>query len=380
MHTISGNDSLFCTFIYAANGGKERKDLWKDLQVHKRIVGSNAWALMGDMNVTLNSNEHSTGSSSMTSDMNDFKECVNGIEVEDLASSGLFYTWTKNLFKAKTGDYTGVLKKLDRIIGNEDLINKYPHAHAVFLPYLISDHSPNVLIIPNVIMKKRKAFKFVNFTTGKTEFIPLVSKMWNNEVHGCQMFNTVKKLKNLKVELKKLTWKDGNVYDKVKCLKAKLSKIQASIDKSPDDKVLREKESACLREYVEAMKEGEQLMYQKAKIKWLSFGDRNNAYFHKVLKSRMNRNKINYVRDCKGNLFQGDDVAEQLVKHFQDFLGKVVEVKECDYATSLIKNKLSSEEASFLIRDVGYDEIKDAMFQIDGNKAPGPNGYSSHFF
>ncbi|GKG47087.1 hypothetical protein Tco_0504284, partial [Tanacetum coccineum] len=77
----------------------------------------------------------------------------------------------------------------------------------------------------------------------------------------------------------------------------------------------------------------------------------------------MNRNIINYVRDCKGNLFQGDDVAEQFVKHFQDFLGKAFKVKECDYATSLIKNKLSSEEAAFLIRDVGYDEIKDAMFK-----------------
>nr|GEU52724.1 hypothetical protein [Tanacetum cinerariifolium] len=149
---------------------------------------------------------------------------------------------------------------------------------------------------------KRKAFKFANFITDKKEFIPLVSKMWNNEVYGCKMFNTVKKLKNLKVELKKLTWKDGNVYDRVKCLKAKLSEIQASIDKSLNDKVLREKESACLGEYVEAMKEEEQLMYQKAKIKWTSFGDRNNALFHKVLKSRMNRNIINYVRDCEAGI------------------------------------------------------------------------------
>ncbi|GKB65141.1 RNA-directed DNA polymerase, eukaryota, reverse transcriptase zinc-binding domain protein, partial [Tanacetum coccineum] len=231
IHTVSGDNSMFCTFVYAANGGKERKDLWKDLQIHKRIASGNAWFIMGDMNVTLNPNKHSAGSSNMTSDMYDFKECVNSIEVEDLASSGLFFTWTKNLFKVKAGDSTRVLKKLDRIIGNEEFIDKYPQAHTVFLPYLISDHSPNVLIIPKAIKKKRKAFKFANFFADKKEFIPLVSKMWEAEYEGCQMFKTVKKLKNLKSDLKKLTWKDGNVFDRVKILKVQLSKIQSKIDK-----------------------------------------------------------------------------------------------------------------------------------------------------
>nr|GFD40685.1 RNA-directed DNA polymerase, eukaryota, reverse transcriptase zinc-binding domain protein [Tanacetum cinerariifolium] len=56
-------------------------------------------------------------------DMNDFKDCINSIEVEDFASSDLFFTWTKNLFKVKAGDTTGVLKKLDRIMVNEDFLD-----------------------------------------------------------------------------------------------------------------------------------------------------------------------------------------------------------------------------------------------------------------
>ncbi|GJU84137.1 putative reverse transcriptase domain-containing protein [Tanacetum coccineum] len=65
---------ILCTFVYATNGAKERRELWKDLQIHKRIVSNQAWIIMGDMNVTLNPNEHSAGSSRITSDMNDFKE------------------------------------------------------------------------------------------------------------------------------------------------------------------------------------------------------------------------------------------------------------------------------------------------------------------
>ncbi|GKC24529.1 RNA-directed DNA polymerase, eukaryota, reverse transcriptase zinc-binding domain protein [Tanacetum coccineum] len=166
---------ILCTFVYAANGAKERRELWKDLQIYKRIVSNQAWIMIGDMNVTLNPNEHSAGSSCMTSDMNEF---VNNIEMEDV--------------------------------------------------------------------------------------------------------------------------------------------------------------------------EEENLLFQKAKIRWLKVGDRNNAYFHKVIKSRNHKNMINVVRDVMGNLYQGEYVAEQFVNHFH--------------------------------KEVCDEEIKEAMFQIDGNKAPGPDGLSFLFF
>nr|GFC32834.1 hypothetical protein [Tanacetum cinerariifolium] len=94
-------EGMFCAIIYAANGGMERRTLWKYLMIYKRIVGPKAWFLMGDINVTLLPNEHSASCSNMTSDMCDSRDCVNNIKIEDIASTGLFYTWTKNLFKAK---------------------------------------------------------------------------------------------------------------------------------------------------------------------------------------------------------------------------------------------------------------------------------------
>ena len=52
---------------------------------------------MGDFNVTLEVNEHSNGTSMHTSDMIDFKKCVEDVEIEDLCSSGFQFTWTKSL-------------------------------------------------------------------------------------------------------------------------------------------------------------------------------------------------------------------------------------------------------------------------------------------
>nr|GEU33184.1 RNA-directed DNA polymerase, eukaryota, reverse transcriptase zinc-binding domain protein [Tanacetum cinerariifolium] len=91
--------------------GIKRRRMWNDLQIQKKIVGDRAWIMMGDMNVTLAPNEHSVGGSSMTSDMNDFKESVNSIEMEDIASSGLFFTYDILMFCNGDKDSVSVLKE-----------------------------------------------------------------------------------------------------------------------------------------------------------------------------------------------------------------------------------------------------------------------------
>ncbi|GKF29577.1 RNA-directed DNA polymerase, eukaryota, reverse transcriptase zinc-binding domain protein, partial [Tanacetum coccineum] len=64
-------------------------------------------------------------------------------------------------------------------------------------------------------------------------------------------------------------------------------------------------------------------------VKWLSVGDRNNAYFHKAIKSRQQRSRVDAICNENGERFKGSEVAQQF---------------------------------------------------IDDNKAPGPDGFSAHFF
>ncbi|GKA75371.1 hypothetical protein Tco_0781749 [Tanacetum coccineum] len=94
----------------------------------------------------------------------------------------------------------------------------------------------------------------------------------------------------------------------------------------------------------------------------------------------MQRNKIDAINDDSGNTYEGVEVADQFVKHFQKFLGESVRVDQIRNMERLIKCKLNAEEASYMVRDVSDKEIKNAMFQIDDNKAPGPDGYTSLFF
>ncbi|GKA93351.1 RNA-directed DNA polymerase, eukaryota, reverse transcriptase zinc-binding domain protein [Tanacetum coccineum] len=312
---------MFCTIVYAANGGNERRDLWKDLSLYKGIVADYPWAIMGDMNVTLDLSEHSTGSSSMSKDMQEFMDCVKLIEIEDIASSRLFYTWTKNLHKSKQGDNTGILKKLDRAMRNEAFVGEYPQAHFIFLPYLISDHYPVVLSLPNTIQGRKKSFRFFNFVTDKDKFLDILGRMV--------------------------------LIDNVNRLRDKLKSVQQRIDVEPHNKLLREEESVVLGNYEEAMREEEKLY---------------------------SRNRVNAIHDERGNRFEGNKVVEQFVKHFKQFLGESSPVNYLQGCNELFKKKSCNVDAEYMVREVSNAEIKKAMFMIDDNKAPRPDGYTSHFF
>ncbi|GJW71489.1 hypothetical protein Tco_0128406 [Tanacetum coccineum] len=97
----------------------------------------------------------------------------------DINSSGLHFTWNQ---KPKGG--CGLLKKLDRIMGNTEFIDAFPGAYALFQPYRISDHSPAVLNIPNLPFNKPKPFKFFNFLAHKSQFRELLSSVWSVNVDG----------------------------------------------------------------------------------------------------------------------------------------------------------------------------------------------------
>ncbi|GKB63767.1 RNA-directed DNA polymerase, eukaryota, reverse transcriptase zinc-binding domain protein [Tanacetum coccineum] len=85
---------------------------------------------------------------------------------------------------------------------------------------------------------------------------------------------------------------------------------------------------------------------QKFKIEWLSEGDCNSKYFHNVVKGRINRGRIFVVEDMYGIPHFGSSVSDDI----------------------------------YMIRDISDNEIKAALFDIDSNKAPGHDGYSSQFF
>ncbi|GJV63164.1 RNA-directed DNA polymerase, eukaryota, reverse transcriptase zinc-binding domain protein [Tanacetum coccineum] len=89
IENIQKQEKMCCSFIYAANTRMERRSLWRDMQIAKCITNGYPWVLVGDFNVTLKLDEHSAGKSTISSDMQEFIDCVHLIEVEDMCMTGM---------------------------------------------------------------------------------------------------------------------------------------------------------------------------------------------------------------------------------------------------------------------------------------------------
>ena len=62
----------------------------------------------------------------------------------DIKMSGMFFTW----IQLRKDPGVGILKKLDSIMGNDIFMIMFPDSYVKFLHFLISDHTPAILIIP----------------------------------------------------------------------------------------------------------------------------------------------------------------------------------------------------------------------------------------
>ncbi|GKC91464.1 RNA-directed DNA polymerase, eukaryota, reverse transcriptase zinc-binding domain protein [Tanacetum coccineum] len=115
---------------------KDKKDLWKTLKVYKQLIKGKTWILMGDWNVSLNVSDHPEGGSCKTADMLYFQECLEEIKVEDINRNCLHFTWIQSTLDPGNG----ILKKIDRVLGNSEFMGDFPIAYATFLPHLTFDH------------------------------------------------------------------------------------------------------------------------------------------------------------------------------------------------------------------------------------------------
>ncbi|GJT13946.1 RNA-directed DNA polymerase, eukaryota, reverse transcriptase zinc-binding domain protein [Tanacetum coccineum] len=180
--------------------------------------------------------------------------------------------------------------------------------------------------------------------------------------------------------MRDLNKKNGDVCEKVKSLKVELDRVQEALSNDPSSVHFREEELVYAEAYRKAVSDEELLLKQKSKIQWLKEGDFNSAYFHNIVKGRVIKSRIESVYDEDGNMFHNDDMAAKFVDHFKKFFGKCDVVYPIEDHENLFTNKLDPETAEELVRPVSDDEIKKALFDIEDNKASGPDGYTSKFF
>ncbi|GJU16781.1 sodium/hydrogen exchanger 6 [Tanacetum coccineum] len=347
VNTRIDNKTLFCSFIYTGNYYIDRRTVWNNLVGHAGLMRNRPWVLLGDFNAVLNIEDHYSG----------------GYEPNNQKPKGS----------------NGILKKIDRIKGNLKFNDDFPGSFAIFQPYRISDHSPCVLRIPMVTKPKPKPSKFSNFLVYKEGFHEIVDSGWNVHIEGYAMYQVVKRLKGLKSPFCKLLHNQGNLHDRVNKIRVELDEAQKAIDRDPSSFALREEHAHYLLSFKEAQLDEERFLKQKAKVEWLKAGDANTTYFHKTVKSKCAKNRIEMVSDASNIFYNGNQVPGAFVKQYNQFLGAEGVSNPLD-AHDLFIRVLDNSKADCMVRDVTDDEIKSVMFSMGDDRAPGPDGFTAAFF
>ncbi|KAL0287399.1 UNVERIFIED_CONTAM: hypothetical protein Scaly_2765900 [Sesamum calycinum] len=189
-----------------------------------------------------------------------------------------------------------------------------------------------------------------NCSEGTRSLWKRLDRMLVNEAHKWRGRTSIFRFDNYLAQLPgflvRLTISEthGNLTENVKLAKAYLDKAQELFAVYRDD-ILLHLVKCCRMVYSEAIKLEMSMLKQRAKLRWMKHGDQNSRVFFR---------KINSKR-AKHMIFQITNATE-------------------------LKHTLTLEEASFLIRPVTREEIKEAIFDIDEESAPGPDGYTSAFF
>ena len=129
------------------------------------------------------------------------------------------------------------------------------------------------------------------------------------------------------------------------------------------------------------LREEELKWYQRAKTKGLLEGDANTKFFHLVANGKHRKTRIFKLQDGDKEI-SGDVALKQHITSYYKSLFGSTEDPTITLDSSRVEDipQISSEENDLLTADFTMEEVKEAIFQMEQNKAPGPDGFPAEFY
>ena len=127
--------------------------------------------------------------------------------------------------------------------------------------------------------------------------------------------------------------------------------------------------------------EEEMYWFQRSHARWLLHGDLNTSYFHKISNGRKRKNMLHSLED-NGTLVEGTDNRLQIATDYYKNLfgpapGNVFSISHELWSQDEV---LCEDDNIDLTRPFSVDEVKNALFSMDTNRAPGPDNIPTEFY
>lgn len=364
--------SIQMSFVYGLYSVVARRSLWAGLGNIGRHITS-PWVCLGDYNAYLHPTDKIGGNPVTGYMVREFENYCVHMGLTDLNATGMLYTWSNG--------HTWC--KLDRALVNQPWLEASFQSSAEFLPFgATSDHAPCIVSIAEQGPKPSRPFRFYNMWTGHPEFQEITRGVWTPDILGTRQYAVCRNLKNLKIPLKKLNRRAfGHISERAEAARSELEDAQQLHHDHPFDdgaqtRVATAKAQVCFLDKAERS-----FYYQKAKCLAIRDGDRSTKFFHNLSKRNAKRNYIASLQRADGTLTGStSEILDEFVVFYQELLGTNTMCNRLDPSVLDFGPCVQETDHVQLNAPVSEEEIRAVLFSIPDDKAPGPDGFSAHFF
>ncbi|XP_019163090.1 PREDICTED: uncharacterized protein LOC109159433 [Ipomoea nil] len=133
-------------------------------------------------------------------------------------------------------------------------------------------------------------------------------------------------------------------------------------------------------ELVRLEKQEDVFWRQRAKQHWLRGADANTRFYHRYASARKRKNTILRLKDELGGWVDGDGMRAVVMSYFNNIFAANPDVSNgADFFAS-IPTHVTDTHNEWLNRPYDPGEVKDALFSMFPDKAPGPDGMNPGFY
>ncbi|XP_019427157.1 PREDICTED: uncharacterized protein LOC109335477 [Lupinus angustifolius] len=348
---VLDNQPVFICVVYAHTQYLMRRSLWFDIL---SLISANngPWCCIGDFNSVLGANECRGASLPNRVACEDFKMFSEIGNLHHIMTRGAEFTWSNRRRRVAHTE-----KRLDRAICNDNWLSSWHHTSCFTLPRSSSDHHPLMLCSSQGSNIVHSPFKFHKMWIQHQGLRRVVETHWSSIVVGCPMYVLSKKLKGLKAILK--IWNKevfGNIHFRVKNALDLVELIQQKLSTEGQSDLLLAQEEQAQKDLLVALNSEEEFWKEKSRLNWQISGDRNTSYFHKIAK----------IRAC--------------VDYFTNLYASENEIHPSSLISQVIPQLVSEDDNNMLSSIPLNDEIRNAVFAMNGEGAPGLDGFGGCFF
>ena len=362
------NSSWSITGVYGPQEDVLKCEFMQELRSIQNSV-QEKWMVLGDFNLISSVQDKSNTNVNLRL-MGQFRALVNDLELIDYPLVGRKYTWSNERQHA-------TLTRIDRVFVSRDWDLAFPRFQLTPASSNVSDHCP--LLLSKMRRAHYNGFRFEKHWFLFDDYASVVQAAWVKPVRSLDAVRALhirlsRTAKALKLWGKQKCRWEKFVSDVASDVIFNLDLAQESRDLSYEERSLR----SFLKNKLLGIAALDRIRWrQHSRVLWLRHGDANTRLFHLRANGRRRKNHIPSLIGTTGPVTDHDSKAQILLENYKNLMGTRV-ITDLDLNWDALG--IQRVDLSHLDEPFTMVELKKAVDELHGEKAPGPDGFIGEFY